>query len=172
MAEVVTSLQVVFKLIGTLTNTLDLSVSTDSIAKDYTLTYSNGTGASQANKWWHDQRTLGASATEDIDLAGSLTSLLDASTITLTSLKGIFVYAAAANNAANNLNVTRPAANGITWLLAAGDGISIKPGAFFAWFDPSANGATVTAGTADLITFTNSAGTNSITYDVFLLGEV
>ena len=168
MAEAV-SLQVVLKLVGAMSQTLDLSVATDVLNKDYSQTFANGTGASQANMWWHDQRTLTASATEDLDLAGSLTSVFG-TTITLTSLKGVLVYAATGNT--NNVNVTRPAANGITWLLAAGDGISLKPGAWVAWFDPSANGATVTAGTADLITFTNSAGTNTITYDVFLLGEV
>jgi hypothetical protein len=121
--------------------------------------------------WWHDQRTLGASATEDLDLFGSLTSVFG-TTINFTSLKGLFVFAASANNAANNVNVTRPAANGVPWLLAAGDGIALKAGMWIAWFDPSANGAAVTTGTGDLITFTNSAGTNSVTYDVFLLGEV
>lgn len=168
MAEAV-SLQVVLKLIGSMTQATDLSSLADALSRDYTLTFANGTGANQANMWWHDQRTLAASATEDLDLAGSLTSVFG-TTITLTSLKGVFVYAAAANT--NNVNVTRPAANGITWLLAAGDGIGLKPGAWVAWFDPSANGATVTAATADLITFTNSAGTTSVTYDVFLLGEV
>lgn len=168
MAEAV-SLQVVLKLIGSMTQTTDLSLPSDAISRDYTLTYANGTGASQANMWWHDQRTLGASATEDLDLAGSLTSVFGTS-ITLTSIKGIFAFAATANT--NNVNVTRPAANGIPWLLAAGDGIGLKPGAWLAWFDPSANGATVTAATGDLITFTNSAGSTSVTYDVFLLGEV
>lgn len=170
MAEAV-SLQVVLKLVGSMTQASDLSSPTDVLSKDYTIPYANGTGANQANMWWHDQRTLAASATEDLDLAGSLISVFG-TTITLTSLKGVFVAASSSNNSANNVNVTRPAANGITWLLAAGDGISLKAGAWVAWFDPSANGATVTAGTADLITFTNSAGTNSVVYDVFLLGEV
>ena len=171
MAETIQSLQIVVKILGSMTQATDLSTLSDVLNRDYTATYGNGTGASQANMWWHDQRSLAGSATEDLDLAGSLTSVFG-TTITLTSLKGIFVSASSANNSANNLNVTRPAANGITWLLAAGDGISLKPGAFMAWFDPSANGATVTAGSADLITLTNSAGTNTITYDVFLLGEV
>jgi len=168
MAEAV-SLQVVLKLIGVMTQAADLSSPGDFINKDYTLAFGNGTGASQANMWWHDQRTLTASATEDVDLFGSLTSIFG-TTINATSLKGLLVYAAPGNT--NNVNVTRPAANGITWLLAAGDGISIKPGAWVAWFDPSANGATVTTGTADLITLTNSAGSTSVTYDIFVLCEV
>jgi len=171
MAEAIQSLQVVFKLIGALTQTTDMSSPADVLNYDRTLVYGNGTGAGQANMWWHDQRTLGASATEDIDLAGSLVSVFG-TTITLTSLKGVFVYASASNNAANNVNVTRPASNGTALFLAAGDGIALGPGEFFSWFTPAANGRTVTGGTVDLITLTNSAGTNSVTYDVFILGEV
>lgn len=168
MAEAV-SLQVVLKLIGSMTNALDLSTPTDAISKDYTKIFADGTGANQANMWWHDQRTLAASATENLDLAGSLTSVFG-TTITMTSLKGLFVYAAAGNT--NDVQVTRPAVNGVPWLLAAGDGIALKPGAWVAWFDPGANGPLVTAGTGDLITVTNSAAGTSVTYDVFLLGEV
>lgn len=168
MAEAV-SLQVVFKLLGSMTNALDLTTPSDAISADYSKTYSNGTGANQANMWWHDQRTLTASATEDLDMAGSLTSVFG-TTITFTSIKGLFVYAASGNT--NDVQVTRPASNGVPWLMAAGDGIALKPGAWVAWFDPSANGAAVTGGTGDLITFTNSAGGTSVTYDVFILGEV
>lgn len=168
MAEAV-SLQAILKLVGSMTNALDLSTSSDPLSRDYTITYASGTGANQANMWWHDQRILTASATENLDLAGSLTSAFG-TTITMTSMKGILVFAATANT--NDVQVTRPATNGVPWLIAAGDGIALKPGAWVAWFDPSANGATVTAGTGDLITFTNSAGGTSVTYDVFLLGEV
>jgi hypothetical protein len=171
MAEAISSLQVVFKLIGAMTQTTDMSSPADVLNYDRSLVYGNGTGAGQANMWWHDQRSLAGSATEDIDLAGSLTSVFG-TTITFTSLKGVFVFAAAANNASNNVNVTRPASNGTTLFLAAGDGIALGPGEFFAWFTPAANGRTVTAGSADLITITNSAGTNTVTYDVFVLGEV
>lgn len=168
MAEAV-SLQVVLKLIGEMTQASDLSSASDVLTRDYTLKFANGVGASQANMWWHDQRTLTASAAESLDFGGGATSVFG-TTITLTSLKGVLVFAAAAN--VNDVQVTRPAANGIPWLMAAGDGIALKPGAWVAWFDPSANGPTVTAATADLITFTNSAGSTSVTYDVFILGEV
>lgn len=168
MAEAV-SLQVVFKLIGSMMNALDLSTPADALSRDYTKTFANGTGANQANMWWHDQRTLAASATENLDLAGVLTSVFG-TVITFTSLKGLFVFAAAGNT--NNVQVTQPATNGVPWLMAAGDGIALKPGAWFAWFDPSANGAIVTPATGDLITVTNSAGGTSVIYDVFVLGEV
>lgn len=168
MAEAV-SLQVILKLVGSMTQTTDLSSPSDALNRDYSKTFANGTGALQANMWWHDQRTLNASATENLDLAGSLTSVFG-TTITFTSMKALFVYAASGNT--NDVQVTRPASNGVPWLMAAGDGIALKPGAWFMWVDPSANGPTVTGGTGDLITFTNSAGGTSVTFDVFILGEV
>jgi hypothetical protein len=168
MAESV-SLQVVMKMIGTMAQSSDNTTLQDVLSKDYSMSFSNGTGASQMNMWWNDQRTLVASATEDLDLAGSLTTPFGTS-ITFTSLKGLFVYAASGNT--NDVQVTRPGSNGVPWLMAAGDGIALKPGMWVAWFNPNANGATVTAGTGDLITFTNSAGSTSVTYDVYLFGEV
>jgi hypothetical protein len=116
-----------------------------------------------------DTRTLAASATEDLDLAGSLTGALGA-TLTFARIKAIFVSAAAANT--NNVNVTRPASTGTPWLLAAGDGIALRPGAAFTWVSGTADatGVAVTAGTGDLVTFTNSAGTTSVTYTVVVLG--
>ena len=52
----------------------DTSTLTDKIAgvlKSWTI--ANGTGADQADVMGHDQRTLGTSASEDLDLSGALT---------------------------------------------------------------------------------------------------
>ena len=170
MAEAV-NLQVVAKLIGAMSNALDLTTPSDPLVLDFSTTFGNGTGASQANMWWHDQRTLGASATEDIDLAGSLTSVFG-TTITFTSIKMIYVKASASNNVANNVNVSRASANGFVLFLAASDGFALPPGAFALMVNPNATGWVVTAGTGDLLTLTNSAGTNSVVYDIVIVGEV
>lgn len=152
---------------ATLTNVLDLA--TGSTPLDLTKTYRlpDGTGANQANRIFHDQRTLAASATEDLDLAGVLTDPYGAS-ITMARIKALIVSAATGNT--NNVNVIRPASNGVPLFLAAGDGIPVRPGGVFAWIAPDATGIAVTAGTGDLITFTNSAGSTSVTYDVVIIG--
>ena len=113
--------------------------------------------------------TLSASATENLDLAGSLTGALG-TTLTFARIKAVFISAAAANT--NDVQVTRPASNGTAIFMAAGDGIALRPGAAFAWVSGSADatGVAVTAGTGDLITVTNSAGTTSVTYTVVVLG--
>lgn len=154
-------------VIAALTNTLDLATSTTPLDLTKTYRLADGTGANQANRVFHDQRTLAASATEDLDLAGVLTDAYGA-TITMARVKALVVSAAAANT--NNVNVTRPASNGVPLFLAAGDGIPVRPGGTFAWIAPDATGIAVTAGTGDLLTFTNSAGSTSVTYDVVIIG--
>lgn len=155
------------RLAATLTNPLDLSTPTDPLVYAIKTILASGTGANQADRIFHDQRTLGASATEDLDLAGSLTGPLG-STLTFARIKLVLVTAAAGNT--NNVQVTRPASNGVPLFLAASDGIAIRPGGGFLWWAPDSTGVAVTAGSGDLLTFTNSAGSTGVTYDVVIIG--
>jgi hypothetical protein len=155
--------------VGKHTKAADLGTSSFPFALSVEQAFADGTAASQVDRVFTDQRTLAASATEDLDLAGVLTDIYGA-TITYAKIKAIVVRAAVANNAANPLQVTRSASNGAPLFMAAGDGISLAAGEVFAWVSPSGSGKTVTAGTGDLLTFTNGAGTNSIVYDIVILG--
>lgn len=161
------STDLTLRLAATLTNPLDLSTPTDPLVASIKMILTSGTGANQADRIFHDQRTLGASATEDLDLAASLTGPLG-STVTFAKLKLLMVTAAAANT--NNVQLTRPASNGVPLFLAASDGIAIRPGGGFLWWSPDSTGVTVTASTGDLLTLTNSAGSTSVTYDVIIIG--
>jgi hypothetical protein len=135
------------------------------IVKNFNLT--DGVGAGQIDRMFSDRRTLAASGTEDLDLAGALTDSFGLA-VTFARIKLIYVAALAAN--VNDVNVTRAAANGVPLFLAAGDGLPIKPGGAFMWVAPNATGVPVTAATADLLTFTNAAGGAPVTYDVIILG--
>jgi hypothetical protein len=146
---------------------LDLGDATFPIALTQAISLLNGTGAGQADLIFTDTRTLTASATEDLDLAGSLTDAYGA-TMTFARIKALIVKAASGNT--NNVNITRPASNGVPLFLAASDGIPVRPAGGFAWFCSDATGVAVTASTGDLITFTNSAGSTSVTYTVILIG--
>lgn len=161
------SAKLVTSLVATLTDPLDLSTPADALDYVKRVTLTSGTGANQGDMMWHDQRTLTASATEDLDLAGVLTNAFG-DTQTFARIKAVIVYAATANT--NNVNVTRPASNGVPLFLAAGDGIPVRPGGLFQWVAPDATGVVVTASTGDLLTFTNSAGSTSVTYDVIIIG--
>ena len=127
----------------------------------------SGVAAGMVDRVFTNTSTLGASATEDLDLAGVLLDAFGAA-ITFAKIKGIFIKAAAGNT--NSINISRPAgATGVPIFLAISDGFVLPPGYTFAWFGPG-TGVTVTAGTGDLITITNAAGGTSVTYDVIILG--
>lgn len=151
------------------TSALDLVTASAPINWETTFAFTNGTGANQATDYWSDTRTLGVSATEDLDLSGVLTNALGA-TVTADRIKAIAITASSGNT--NSVNLTRPASNGVPFMLAAGDGFGLTPGAgcIFVW--PDANGINVTAATGDLITVTNSAGTTGVTYSIAILYTV
>lgn len=123
-------------------------------------------GVGQANILFSDQRTLVASANEDLDLAGVLADALGA-TIAAAEVVAIYVAAAAGNT--NNVNVSRPATNGVPLFLAAGDGFAIGPGDFF--LRTYRSGVTVTAATGDLLNIANSGAGTPVTYDIVILGR-
>jgi hypothetical protein len=155
------------KIETTFKNLLDLSTPIDTLTENKVIELANGTGANSADLCFHDQRTLSASATEDLDLAGSLAGPFGASQV-FVELRAVYVFASASNT--NNVQVIRPASNGVPLFMAAGDGIAIPPGGVFMWACPADGKVTITAGTGDLLTFTNSAGSTSVTYDVVLIG--
>lgn len=165
MAKTLTA-NIQLSVTGNHVNALDLGNVTFPFSASLALALLSGTGASQADMAWTDTRTLGASATEDLDLAGSLVDAFGA-TITFAKLKAIIVLADSGNT--NDVQVTRPASNGVPIFIAAGDGVNVKPGGMFALAWPG-TGVTVTAATGDLITITNSAGTTGVTYKVIFIG--
>lgn len=150
-----------------LASALDLANSASNLAYRKRAVLTSGTGLGAADMMWHDQRTLAASAAEDLDLAGALTGPIGG-TLTFARIKGLLVAAASGNT--NNVRVTRPASNGVPLFLAASDGLDVKPGGCFFWFAPDATGVAVTAGTGDLINIANSSSGTPVTYDVVIIG--
>lgn len=148
---------------------LDIATASMPVNFNAASVFTDGTGANQAKKIFTDTRTLSASATENLDLYGSLVDQFG-TTINAAKLKAIVVTAASGNT--NSVQVTRPASNGVPLFMAASDGIALTPGASFCAVFPDANGIAVTASTGDLLTFTNSAGSTSVTYTVILIVTV
>ena len=137
-----------------------------SVSKAANLT--SGTGANQASKVFDDTRTLAASTTEDLDLAGSLVDAFGA-TLTFTKIKGLVVAAHADN--VNNVVVGGAASNGfINWVADATDKVVVRPGGVFALFAPDATAYAVTAATGDLLRIGNSGAGTSVVYDLVVVG--
>lgn len=153
---------------ATLTKSADFETASSKITHSLSISLSDGTGASQADRVWKDTRTLSASATEDLDLSGTLTNIYGESVV-FADVRAILITAASANT--NNVNVTRPASNGLPIFLAASDGIAVRPGGAFMLFSPDTTGIPVTAGTGDLLTITNSAGSTSVDYSITIVGS-
>jgi hypothetical protein len=161
------TVQILQKISGVQQSALDVSTASLPINYNKTNNLSNGTGADQANQIFTDERTISASGNEDLDLAGSLSDAFG-NTITFSKLKAITVVASSDNT--NNVQVTRPASNGVPLFMTAGDGISLTPGASFTAVFPDANGVAVTASTGDLLNIANSAGGSGVTYTIILIG--
>lgn len=156
------------KLTANLTGTADLVTPSALLSLANFTTLTSGTGDHAADMMWSDTRTLAASGTEDLDLAGSLSPHVGTGTLTFARIK--LVYVAAASGNTNDVQITRPASNGVPLFLAAGDGILVKPDGKFVWVAPNAAGIAVTATTGDLITVTNSSSGTGVTYDVIIIG--
>lgn len=150
------------------TSALDLATVSDPLDFIKRINLASGTGANQADRLWHDQRTLSASGTEDLDFAGVLSDAFGA-TLALARIKLLAVYAAAGNT--NNVVVTQDASAGVPNIFTgASEGVSVRPGGLFLWVAPDATAAAVTATTADLLTITNSSSGTSVTYDIVVIG--
>ena len=150
------------------TNPLDLGTPTDKLNYVKTIELADGVGLAQADQIFHDQRTLGVSAAEDLDLAGGLTDAFG-NLLTFSAIKGMIFQAAIGNT--NNVVIGGKLTNAfINWVSDATDELILKPGGFFALIDPTAGGYAVTAGTGDILEVTNSGGGTSVTYDVIIIG--
>lgn len=141
----------------------ELAATKRDVVLDYTLEFINGTGTGAANNSYIKTRSLASGATEDIDLAGVLSDI-QGTVLTMTKVKGLIIRAARTNT--TSITVSRPAANGVPIFAATSDAVApLTAGGWFAWADPV--GITVGAGTADLITITNSAGA-AASYDIVI----
>lgn len=165
MSGVIDHVNVSLKIDSKLLSSLDLSTPDDALIYSILSTLANGTGANQASQQFSDTRTIAPSATDSLDLAGALVNAFGV-TVTFTKIKLILVRAAAAN--VNNVQVTRPASNGLVWFLAASDGFILQPGAWMVFFDPT--GITVTTATGDLLAIINGGAGTSVTYDLIIVG--
>ncbi|GGN39471.1 hypothetical protein FHR83_006714 [Actinoplanes campanulatus] len=152
------------------TAALDLGSASAQLAKSYMTDLTDGTSAGQANRIFHDTRTLAASSSEDIDLAGVLTDAFG-STITLARVKGLIIAAAAANT--NNVLVGGASATQfVSWNGGATHTVTVRPGAVFALVAGSADatGYVTAAGSTDLLKIANSSSGTSVTYDIVVIG--
>lgn len=155
---------------GTLSKDVDIGSLSHNVNYAQSFSFANGTSANQANMMFSDTRTLTASSTENLDLAGGLLDPFGTS-IVFTRIKGIVVYANSTNT--NNVVLGGDATSTfLTWVGAENDSVVIRPGGMICLVAPDATSYAVTATTGDLLMVSNSAGTTGVTYDIVLFGTV
>lgn len=160
--------QLVSQVNATYSTALDISSVTYPVAEKVTLNYANGTGAGQATTIFTDTRTLAASATENLDLAGTLVDAFGA-VVTFTKVKAIRIRAAAANT--NSVIIGGAATNAFVGPFGASTHtIAVGPGGVFTIGDVSAAGWTVVAATGDLLKIANGGAGTSVDYTVEIIG--
>lgn len=131
--------------------------------------FTDGESANQAEVMFRDERTLAASANEELDLSG--TALQDAfgNNIAFTAIKYMIIKAASGNT--NDVLVGGAAVNAwSTWASDDTDEVIVVPGGTFCLIAPDAAGYVVTAGTGDLLRLENSSSGTSVTYTITLVG--
>lgn len=153
------------QLRGALTSASDLTTAAAPVDVAQQLNFVNGAGAGAADRIFLDTRTVTASSTDSLDLAGSLTDPFGAA-LTFARIKGLIVVARATN--VTDIRITRPASNAVP-LLSAAAYIAVRPGGLFVWMDPSAAGVVVTPATGDLLDMVNSGATDAV-YNIAVIG--
>ena len=154
---------------GQYTGANDIAAPIQDVVKQIALAFTSGVAANQADVLFMDERTLAASATENLDLNGTLLDAFGA-TFSPAKIKAVLIWAAAANT--NDVVVGGAATNG--WLGpfgAAAHTVAVKPGGFILMAAPQLAGlGAVTASTGDLLKIANSAAGTGVTYGVIIIG--
>lgn len=137
------------------------------VQKSLLLSFLDGSGLGAASKIFADDFSVAQSVNSDTDLSGALVDQFGAALV-FTAIKGIAVFAAAANPAAITVgNVT----NGIVLPFgAATHSQAVAPGGFYANFNPSAAGFSIVAGTADLLRIATPATAGTYVFTLIVLG--
>lgn len=157
------------QLAATLTGTaLEGATPAWALNKTWAAPLTTGVAANMADKIYAASLTLGISAGQDIDLAGVLFDPFGVA-LTFVKIKAVAILASALNT--NNVNVSRPASNGVPWFLAASDGFALGPGGIYLYANPALAGiATVTPGTGDILRLDNSGAGTSVALDLVIIG--
>jgi len=162
------AVQVALSIQGLFANSLDVGSAQYPVSFSPTHNLTDGTGANQAKQLWTDTRTLTASASENLDLAGVLVDAFG-NVITFTKLKAIVVIADAAN--VNDVVIGNHAtAACLMFFGAAAHTAAIKPGGMLVAVAPDNNGFPVTATTADMLKVLNGGAGTSVTYTIAIIG--
>ncbi len=152
----------------TLIGNADLGMQKATLPFANEIVISSGTGSGQGDLAFFDNRTLAASTSEELDLAGGLS---DSFGVTLTFVEVVAIYIKAAAGNGGNIAIGGAAANAFLGPFAdATDIINLAAGESFV-ITNMATGWPVTAATADLLKILNDDSGAAGSYDVTIIGR-
>jgi hypothetical protein len=160
--------QILLHVLGTYFGAGNLYQPQVPIAFQQSYTISNGSGANQADMIFQDQRTLAASATENLDLqTGALLDIFG-NAIALSKVKAIVVTALGTNT--NNVLVGGAGSNAFTGPFGSTTDVNtVVPGGTLVLVAPTAGGYTVD-GTHKLLKIANSSSGTQVIYNIIIFG--
>ncbi|MFB0875470.1 MULTISPECIES: hypothetical protein [unclassified Sphingobium] len=151
-----------------LTGTADLGNPLAPVTLEKVIRIVGGTDAlGKADILFADTRTIAASSSENLDLAGVLTGLLGG-TITAAEITAIIVTADAGNT--NDVQIFGAASNAFNGPLS-GTTPKLSVGPDDVAMITNRKGWTVTAGTGDILLVGNSGSGTPVTYTIILIGR-
>lgn len=152
--------------------TLDLSTISDSSKLQFTTDLSNGTGDDEADRVWHDERTLATSTQEDLDLTSLATTVFaDSVTINLATVRALLIINTA-TTAGENLLVGGAGSGGNAWGEAFNgdqDAQVVVPADSTLLLVNKKSDWPVTNGSSDQLRITND-GVGNISYKIVIAG--
>lgn len=153
---------------ATLAGTADLGTPTAPVKASKQISIAPGTAAlDQADVLWADQRTLAASATENLDIAGVLAGLLGG-TLTEAEITAIYLEADVGNT--NDVAFFGAASNSFNGPLSGTTPkLTLGPGDVA--MITNRKGWTITPTTADIILVANTAAGTPVSYKVIIVGR-
>jgi hypothetical protein len=150
---------------------LDLSSVNDQATLEYDASLADGTAADQADLIWHDQRTLNAGASEDLDLTALITVIFGGTvSISFAKVKAILIVNTS-TTAGHELLVGGAGAGqafATPFNNNAGAKVGVGPDSPLLLVNKK-DGWAVTAGTGDILRIQNS-GAAAVTYRIVIVG--
>lgn len=149
-------------------NSQGLAALTALISLNQAIPFTSGVAVNQCDLVYTETRTIAASGSATLDLAGSLVDSYG-TVITFARIKAIIIIALAANT--NNVVMGAAAATIFQGPLVSDTSVlHTRPGGMTVLVAPDATAWAVGAGSTDMLKFANSGAGTGVTYSLTLLG--
>lgn len=144
----------------------DLADPTASLDLSLQDTLTDGRGSDEGNMAYWDSGSIAAGGNQDFDLVGSLTTAFG-DTVNFDRVKGVIVKNTGTAGSNGDIRVVGQTFS--SWISAASDYVTVKPGGVMMFFAPGATAYDVSAG-SDTLRLTNASGSLTATYQIAVIG--